>query len=315
MNKIKTINVLLASLLISMINIGCNSINNKDKNSDVGNEANKLASIKNIDNNDNIEESNKLSKDKKEDDSREIIDDTKNKSSENKLSNNDNNSNSDKSSQGHSINNKKDNSTNESTQNTIIEASKQEAQSQTEKNHTTEKKEEYSKYINYKDKIKIDGSVSSDLLNQLNHELNQVPSNVLNKYFNSGGRIILTSYDIAKTYYNDHVIGTLMELYDARQKILYVSARSKAIKMGAVHGVGHIVDHLNGYQSYNDSIFVNIFNEEKNKFTCYDGSNYHKTHETEFMAEVFYRMIKTPEKAKSMAPRAVEYINNLILSM
>ena len=54
--------------------------------------------------------------------------------------------------------------------------------------------------INYKNKIQIDGSVSEDLKNLLNDELNKVPKSILNKYFNIGGRIILTSHDIATTY-------------------------------------------------------------------------------------------------------------------
>lgn len=166
--------------------------------------------------------------------------------------------------------------------------------------------------IDYKNKIRVDGNVSSDLINLLNDELNKVPKNIMDKYLNMGGKIILTSHDIATTYYNDYVIGSLMELYDARQQILYVSARSNAIKRGAVHGVGHIVDHISGWKSYKTNTFVNIYNEEKNKFKPVSGGKYHTTNEREFFAEIFYNLIKSPSTVKSTSPKASSFMIDII---
>lgn len=166
--------------------------------------------------------------------------------------------------------------------------------------------------INYKDKIQIDGNVSEDLIELLNNELNKVPNSILNRYLNMGGKIILTSHDIATTYYNDYVIGSLMELYDNKQKILYVSARNKAIKRAAVHGMGHVFDSITGWKSYTTDEFKNIFNEEKNTIKIIDGRNYHKQSEKEYFAEAFYHFITDPSTTKSTAPKTVNFFENLI---
>lgn len=166
--------------------------------------------------------------------------------------------------------------------------------------------------INYKDKIKIDGSVSEELIELLNDELNKIPSSIMNKYFDIGGKIILTSYDIATTYYNDYAIGSLMELHDARQQILYISARSKAIKQGAIHGMGHAFDSITGWTSYKTNEFINIFNEEKNTIKTVDGGNYHKTNEREYFAEAFYSFIVSPSTTRSSAPKTVSFLENLM---
>lgn len=166
--------------------------------------------------------------------------------------------------------------------------------------------------INYKDKIDIDGNVSEDLIELLNDELNKIPSFIMSKYFDIGGKIILTSYDIATTYYNDYTIGSLMELHDARKQILYISARDKAIKEGAIHGVGHVFDSMTGWTSYKTNEFINIFSEEKNTIKTVDGGSYHKTNEKEYFAEAFYSFVVNPSVTRSSAPKTVNFLENLM---
>lgn len=166
--------------------------------------------------------------------------------------------------------------------------------------------------IDYRNVIQIDGQVSENLISLLNYELNKVPSNVIEKFLAIGGKIILTSYDIATTYYNDYSIGSLMELHDGRQQILYISAREKAIKQGAVHGMGHVLDSITGWNSFKSSNFLNIYHEEKHTLQTEDGGTYHKTNEREFFAEVFYQFLLNPDRTIKSAPQAVKFINNLV---
>ena len=103
-----------------------------------------------------------------------------------------------------------------------------------------------------------------------------------------------------------------MELYDDRQKILYVSARTKAIKQGAIHGIAHAFDSMMGWSSCKTDGFVNIFNKEKNTIKTVDGGSYHKTSEKEYFAEAFYSFIINPSVTRNTAPQTVSFFETLI---
>lgn len=181
-----------------------------------------------------------------------------------------------------------------------------------EVNMLDENKNEDEVGIDYRSVIQIDGQVSENLITLLNQELNKVPSNVIEKFLAIGGKIILTSYDIATTYYNDYSIGSLMELHDGRKQILYVSAREKAIREGAIHGMGHVLDSITGWNSFKNNEFLNIYHEEQHTLQTEGGGTYHKTNEREFFAEVFYQYLLNPDRTTKSAPQAVKFINNLV---
>ncbi len=197
---------------------------------------------------------------------------------------------------------KKTNALNEKIKNTI-------------NNTETNALKEEAKNIDYRNYIQVDGSVSDNLISLLNDELNKVPNSVIEEFLSIGGKIILTSHDIATTYYNDYSIGSLMELHDGRQQILYISAREKAIKEGATHGMGHVLDSITGWNSFKNRNFLDIYHKEQHTLQTEDGSTYHKGNEREFFAEVFYQYLINPDRTANSAPQAVKFINNLVHSI
>ena len=103
----------------------------------------------------------------------------------------------------------------------------------------------------------IKGNVDSYYLSLLNKELNKLPSNVLNKFVNSGWHIYVTNENIAKTVFNGQY-SSVQGVTIYRDKTILISAKESCIRESTIHEFGHFIDYTYNFSS-NSIAFKNIY--------------------------------------------------------
>lgn len=165
--------------------------------------------------------------------------------------------------------------------------------------------------IKYKDYIIEEGEIDENIVQYLDSKLQLIPENLVLKYFEQGGRILITDKDISNTYYKDYNFGNVIGIHDARKNIVYISDSEYAIDNALIHEFGHVLDSLTNWGSMKET-FSDIFYTEKDTFEVYSVDNHYKTNEREFFAEVFQQFILEPDSCKSSAPQSYNFIKNKI---
>lgn len=165
----------------------------------------------------------------------------------------------------------------------------------------------------YKEYIESDGDINDLTIDYLNEKLNMIPKPLLDKYFNNGGKILITDKNIATTYYDKYNFGNVIGIHDATKNVIYISNSEYAIDNALIHEFGHVLDNMSGWKSM-DEYFYQIFEKEKDTFDVYSVDNHYKKNEREFFAEVFQQYILDPESCKSSAPMSYDFVEVMIKS-
>ena len=156
----------------------------------------------------------------------------------------------------------------------------------------------------------IKGNVDSYYLSLLNKELNKLPSNVLNKFVNSGWHIYVTSENIAKTVFNGKY-SSVQGVTIYKDKTILISAKESCIRESTIHEFGHFIDYTYNFSS--DSVaFKNIYKEEVDLFKSRITNSSCVRDEQEFFAETLYYMYKNPSKCTE---KAYEFVNKKLNNM
>lgn len=163
----------------------------------------------------------------------------------------------------------------------------------------------------YRQYIKTEGNISNELISYLNTKLNLIPKSILSKYFGNNGIILLTDKDIAKTYYSNPNIGRIVGLHNARKNIVYISNSKYAINYALIHEFGHVLDSLTEWKSMQEE-FNNIYIKEKETLEVHSVDGHYKTNQREFFAEVFQQYVIANESCKNTAPKAYNFIHQMI---
>lgn len=171
--------------------------------------------------------------------------------------------------------------------------------------------EKHSMYIDY---IDTEGDISDDIIQYLDLKLQSIPEELVSKYFEQNGKILLTDKDISNTYYSEYNFGSVIGIHDANKNIIYISNSEYAIDNALIHEFGHVLDYFTNWSSMGDS-FSNIFIEEKDLFEVYSVDNHYKKNQREFFAEVFQQSILESDSCKSSAPKAYNFVNEKIKSL
>ena len=153
----------------------------------------------------------------------------------------------------------------------------------------------------------IKGNVDPSLLNDLNSELNRLPSSIINAFVNEGWHIYLTDENISNTYFNGRYYSVEgATIYES--KIIVIEARKSAIYESTIHEMGHFVDYENGFTSESNE-FSDIYNNEVELFKSRITNSSCVTNKQEFFAETFYYMYKDSSKCTE---GAYNYINGIL---
>ena len=156
----------------------------------------------------------------------------------------------------------------------------------------------------------IKGNVDSYYLSLLNKELNKLPSNVLNKFVNSGWHIYVTSENIAKTVFGGQY-SSVQGVTIYKEKTILISAKESCIRESTIHEFGHFIDYTYNFSS--DSVaFKNIYKEEVDLFKSRITNSSCVRDEQEFFAETLYYMYKNPSKCTE---KAYEFVNKKLNNM
>ena len=140
------------------------------------------------------------------------------------------------------------------------------------------------------------GNVDISYLNQLNTELNKLPSSLLNAFKRKGWHIYITDENIAKTYFGNKY-SSVQGVTIYKDKVILIEARSVAIKESTIHEFGHFV-----YKEETDTFKSRISNS-----TCVRD-------EQELFAESFFYYFKDPSviptKTKTFIEARISDLSN-----
>lgn len=167
---------------------------------------------------------------------------------------------------------------------------------------------DYSKYII------TEGNIDNSLVSYLKQELKRIPSKLLDKYFEEGGTILLTSKDISKTYYPEYNFGNVIGIHDSIKNVIYISNSEYAIDNSLIHEFGHVLDSFYDYDSRN-SDFSDIYTIEKDTFEVFSTDDHYKINSREFFAEVFQQCILSPKNCKESAPKSYMFVLSKLYSL
>lgn len=197
-----------------------------------------------------------------------------------------------------------------------VKKDKEKEKNSNKKGHKKEnKKSDGSRYISYGKvgDVWVENTTES-IGNYANTILKLVPSNVRSSFKKDGYKVLVTSKDIARTYFKTNKYGHIIGLTTSYDKAIYISAKRNDIYNSLLHEFGHYVDYRN-MKSSNSPEFIDIYNKEKNKFAVESKDGHYKSNQQEFFAEVFQETILHPERCKKTAPRAYKFVKKMVASI
>lgn len=195
----------------------------------------------------------------------------------------------------------------------------------TSSNKTNSSQESQSYNLKY---VQIEGDVSSERSVQVDRLISSIPSNIINRFRAIGGKIIVTSKDIATNYsIGNRPAGSISALYKySPSNTMYVQGNSKSTN-SIIHEFGHFVDEMAGFTKSNgkhsatfgrseaDDFKKDIFPAERDAIASYLHSNYAKSSSTECFAEAFKIYVQNHGALKSVAPRTYEVVRQAVNSI
>lgn len=176
--------------------------------------------------------------------------------------------------------------------------------------------------------VQVEGDVSSDRASQVDRLISSIPSNVVSRFKGIGGKIIVTSKDIATNYsIGNRPAGSISALYKySPSNTIYVQGSSKSTN-SIIHEFGHFVDEMAGSTKSNgkhnttfgrseaEDFKKDIFPAERDAIASYLHSSYAKSSSTECFAEAFKMYVQAPGALKSVAPRTYEVVRQAVNSL
>ncbi|MDM8313429.1 hypothetical protein SAMN04487885_102198 [Clostridium cadaveris] len=195
----------------------------------------------------------------------------------------------------------------------------------TSSNKTSSSQENPSYSLKY---VQVEGDVSSERSVQVDRLISVIPSNIVNRFRAIGGKIVVTSKDIATNYsIGNRPAGSISALYKySPSNTIYVQGSSNSTS-SIIHEFGHFVDEMAGFTKSNgkhsttfgrseaDDFKKDIFPAERDAIASYLHSNYAKSSSTECFAEAFKIYIQNPGALKSVAPRTYEVVRQAVNSI
>lgn len=143
----------------------------------------------------------------------------------------------------------------------------------------------------------------------LQEMLAYVPSNVMNKFYADNWGFALTSDNLSDRFFGG-AYTYVRAVTEKEKKTIWMAQNDDAIRLSAVHELGHYVDMTLGWPHESEA-FVAIFRSEKYAF---DGSAQSSSSPVEFFAEAFQETLLHPESVQEKAPRTYAYMTALISS-
>lgn len=136
--------------------------------------------------------------------------------------------------------------------------------------------------------------------------LNQLPSKMLESLNQKGWMFILTPRNLEEVYESgvSNTVG-LTIYYHAR---IYVQNNSFSISYCTIHEVGHALDFINNFVSY-DNEWKKIYETEAIDSGL---SSYFTSSNSEYFAETFQKFFLEPEELKQKAPNTYEFISKFV---
>lgn len=160
--------------------------------------------------------------------------------------------------------------------------------------------------------VVLEGDISLSVKQAMNNKMKMIPPNLLNRFYNNGYTLVLTTKSIQGNYYNGSVAGVISGLFVGDDKTIYVAATEKYVDMALLHEFGHFLDSLYGFVSLSDE-FKQIYYEEKDYITVFAYDDHYKSNPQEYFASAFEQMMKNPERCKSEVPKTYEFVSRYMI--
>lgn len=136
------------------------------------------------------------------------------------------------------------------------------------------------------------------------------PENVLN-YLNTNGWVFYISGTEITSRYKGDVKGSIAGFTNYDTNEVYIRGSESSIRYCFLHEVGHVVDKMLNFPSY-ESEWKTIYNEEKNKLSVFSYDGHYKSTPQEYFAEVYSESLINPVRCKNTAPKSYYYIKEVL---
>lgn len=143
----------------------------------------------------------------------------------------------------------------------------------------------------------------------LQEMLSKVPANVINRFYADHWGFSLTSDNLSNRFFGG-AYAYVRAVTEKEKKTIWMAQNDDAIRLSAVHELGHYVDLTLGWPHESDE-FIAIFREDKYVF---DNLAQSSTSPVEYFAEAFQQTILHPEFVEQNAPMTYAYMTSLIRS-
>ena len=151
--------------------------------------------------------------------------------------------------------------------------------------------------------IYLEDGASEKWANQAMEYLRLLPEKMLIELKEAGWLFIITPRNLEHIY--DSKVPNTVGLTIYYKERIYVLNDSFSIKYCTIHEVGHAMDFLNNFVSY-DEEWLCIYDEESETSGL---SQYFTNSSTEYFAESFQSYVLCPEELKTNAPKTYDYMD------
>ena len=171
---------------------------------------------------------------------------------------------------------------------------------------STTTKKEYERII-----IEAKGDISDDVIKVAYEELRLIPDKLQNLFVASSWHLVLSNDNLSKVYFNNKY-KSVLGLTDYASSSIIIEAKEKSIRESLVHEMGHFLDYITGFETFESTFKNNFYNVEINEFKKHIKNPGCVRDPQELFAEEFYYMFKDPSKC---TPLVLNLIQNKLNSI
>ncbi len=165
---------------------------------------------------------------------------------------------------------------------------------------STTTKKEYKKIV-----VEPIGNISDSLINVAYEELSLIPDNLQDLFVTSSWHLVISTDNLSKTYFNNKY-KSVLGLTDYETSSIILEAKEKSIRESLVHEMGHFLDYITGFKTFENEFINNYYNVEIDEFKSHIKNPGCVRDPQELFAEEFYYMYKDSSKCTPLVLNLIQ---------
>ena len=165
---------------------------------------------------------------------------------------------------------------------------------------TSTTKKEYKKIV-----VEPIGNISDSLINVAYEELSLIPDNLQDLFVTSSWHLVISTDNLSKIYFNNKY-KSVLGLTDYETSSIILEAKEKSIRESLVHEMGHFLDYITGFKTFENEFINNYYNVEIDEFKSHIKNPGCVRDPQELFAEEFYYMYKDSSKCTPLVLNLIQ---------